>query len=428
MSTDDTIHALYVGIDVGKNVHCYGAYVGVEMTALFEPRTVPTTRSGYHVMSAWLREQLASQHYAPIIVGLEPTGVYHEPWTHALAQDFGEEIELRWINPSRTRQKRKQLQNRPDRKTDPADAEALAHCLRDGLGRDAGPGPAEIREIWLRCRRFHVLKRERQRLVNRLRSQMDQLWPGALVNVAAFKKAHPEMPPPEPLVATRALQRELVQTLLAQDPNPYTWQGYTPDEIREVLRAAGLRCGPHTAQRVSRVAHNAMLLAPEMAALLAAHVRSDFTRCQQLAAEIAALQARAETLVAATAGAGIATVPGLSPFLAAQYVAVVGDITRFTHADQVWALVGFDTCQDDSGDRRRRGKLTKRGEAWYRAVLYQMGLSASLACPAVARAKTRALNRGKSKVAATLHAAHKVNRICFYLYQHNACFDAAKSR
>jgi transposase len=170
------------------------------------------------------------------------------------------------------------------------------------------------------------------------------------------------------------------------------------------------------------------LLAPEITPILAMPVRSDFARYQELQAERAALQARAEALVATTPGAGIATVPGMSLFLTAQYVAIVGDVTRFTHADQVWALVGFDPHQDDSGDRRRRGKITKRGESWYRAVLYQMGLSVSLKCPAVTRAKTRAQQRGKSNVAAILHAAHKVNRICFHLYQHHECFDATQSR
>jgi transposase len=428
MSTYSTTQPLFVGIDVGKNVHCYGAYVGLEMTQLFEPRTVHTSRLGYEVFSAWLRQQLASGCYDRIVVGLEPTGVYHEAWAYALHRDFGEGVDLRLVNPARTRQKRKQLQNRTDRKTDPVDAEALAHCLRDKLGRALHFTTTDLQEITLQCARFHVLKKERQRLANRLRTHIDRLWPGALVDVTAFKKAHPEMEPPEPLVATRALQRGLVLTVLHLDPNPYPWRARSPAEIQAALRATGLRCGPKTAQRVQRVAHNTMLLPRDLTTILAAHVRHDFARYERLKAAIAQLQARAETLLATSAAAGIADIPGLSAFLAAQYVAVVGDVERFEHADQVWALVGFDTVQNDSGDRRRQGKLTKRGEAWHRAVLYQMGFSASKDCPAIARAKARAVQRGKSKVAANLHAAHKVNRVCFHLYKHHERFDPAKSR
>lgn len=107
---------------------------------------------------------------------------------------------------------------------------------------------------------------------------------------------------------------------------------------------------------------------------------------------------------------------------------MVGTAERFTHADQVWALIGFDVVQTDSGDRRRLGKLTKQGAPYGRAVLFQLGLSASQACPAVDRAKQRALRRGKSKVEATLHAAHKTNRICSHLYRHQIPYDPEKTR
>ena len=119
---------------------------------------------------------------------------------------------------------------------------------------------------------------------------------------------------------------------------------------------------------------------------------------------------------------------GLSLFQAAQYGSVVGDADRFDHADQVWALVGLDVVQNDSGDRRQRGKITKRGGAYERAVLYQMGHSASMACPVIERAKQRALQRGKCKVVATIHAAHKTNRICFHLYKTGVAYEPAKAR
>jgi transposase len=122
----------------------------------------------------------------------------------------------------------------------------------------------------------------------------------------------------------------------------------------------------------------------------------------------------------------VATVPGLSLWLAAQYVGLVGDPGRFQTADQVWALVGFDIVQDHSGDRRRRGHLTKQGQSYGRAVLFQMGFAASRRCPAIRRAKQRARRRGKGHAGAVIHAAHKTNRICFHLYQHGIPFDPDK--
>lgn len=423
MSLNDTMEPLFVGIDVGKNVHCYAAYVGLELQPLFAPRTVLTSSASYADFAAWLREQLDMQRYSRIVVGLEPTGVYHEPWSAALERDFAQQVELRWVDPARTFHARQQLQQRPERKSDPADVEALAHCLRDNLGRRLSFRAPELSELASCCSRHYVLKHERLQLGNRLHSLIDRLWPGALVNLAAYRKVHPDLDSPEPLAATRGLERRLVRTVLELDPNPYTWLARTPEEIQVVLRTAGLPCGPRTAQRLWRVAHNAMLLSTETTALYAGYVRDDLARYIQLEAQLAALQTRAVALFRTTRAVGIAAIPGISEFLAAQYVAIVGDVRRFDHADQIWSLVGFDTVQDNSGDRRRLGKLTKRGAPWQRATLYQMGLSASLKCPAIAQAKARARQRGMSRVAATLHAAHKVNRICFHLYQHNERFD-----
>jgi len=428
MQSHSTIQPLYVAIDVGKNVHCYAAYAGPSLTLLVPPQTVRTHHPGYQHFKAWLTELVDSQRYAAIIVGLEPTGVYHEAWAYALQRDFGNSVVLQLVNPFRTKQKRKQLNNRAERKTDPIDTESLAHCLRDGMGRLLYFPSENLQSLDLWCRRYDVLRHDRQRLANRVRSQLDRLWPGALVNVAAFKRAHPHLQPPDPLVCTQPLQRKLVQALLHIDPNPHTWRALSANQIQATLREDGWRCGPKTAQRVSRVAHEALLPPPGRAQLLAELLSADFHRYQQLCEEMTDLRTRATVLVRTTPGTVIATVPGLSEFQAAQYAGLVADAARFDHADQVWALVGFDTIQDDSGDRRRRGKITKRGHPYGRAVLFQMGLSASMACPAIGRAKQRALQRGKCKLVATIHAAHKTNRICFHLYKHGVAFDPHKSR
>ena len=428
MQAHHSTQSLYVPIDVGKNVHAFGAYVGPHLAPLIPSQAVVTRRCGYEQFTNWLAEHIASQRYAPIIVGLEPTGVYHEPWAYALARDVGTQVSLQMVNPFRTRQKRRQLQNRAEQKTDPIDVEALAHCLRDGLGRPFHlPNPELLAlEIW--CRDHYRLRHDQVQLTNRLRSELDRLWPGALVDVQAFTTAHPQLAVPEPLVRTQPLRRKLVQGILGIDPDPYTWQGMSRDQIRTTLRGAGLRCGPKTAHKVWHIAHRAVLPPRAMAALLAAQVRADFQRYLHYQTQLAHLRAQAEALLRRSSGVVVATVPGISDFLAARYVSVVADVHRFEHADQVWALVGFDIVQDDSGDRRRRGAITKRGQPYGRDVLYQLGFFTSRACSVIRRAKLRALRRGKSHIEAVIHAAHKANRMCFHLYKHGIPFDPAHAR
>lgn len=250
MYAKDTTQALYVPIDVGKNVHSYAAYVGPYLTQIVPPRKTRTHLPGYERFKAWLTDQVQSQQYNPIIVGLEPTGVYHEPWAYALQRDFGPPVVLHIVNPFRTRQKRRQLQNRAEYKTDPIDDEALAHCLRDGLGRPFSAPSADIQALDLSCRRYELLKRDRQRLTHRLRTLVDRLWPGALVDVKKFQSAHSDLELPVPLVRTRPFERELVHTVLQLDANPYAWQALSVIQIQDRLRKAGIRCGPVIAQRV----------------------------------------------------------------------------------------------------------------------------------------------------------------------------------
>ncbi len=103
MQTDFSTTPLYVGIDIGKNVHCYGGYAGGELKLIQPRQEVRNNQTGYETFRTWLQTQITRDRYHPIRVGLEPTGIYHEAWAYALQQDFGDQIDLRFLNPYQTR-------------------------------------------------------------------------------------------------------------------------------------------------------------------------------------------------------------------------------------------------------------------------------------------------------------------------------------
>ena len=109
-----------------------------------------------------------------------------------------------------------------------------------------------------------------------------------------------------------------------------------------------------------------------------------FQHFLQLAERLVQLQQQAETLVPQSPAAVLTTVPGIGAYLAAQYLAYVVDPQRFNHADQIWSLAGFDVQQDDSGDRRRMGRITRRGDPAFRTMLFAIGLNTSQYRPAIA--------------------------------------------
>lgn len=127
---------------------------------------------------------------------------------------------------------------------------------------------------------------------------------------------------------------------------------------------------------------------PDLTAILAQQIQRDWRRLQLLQQELDACRQEAETLLPASPAAILTTVPGISAFLAAAYLAYVVDVQRFQHADQIWSLAGFSPDQEQSGDWQRHGKITRRGNPGFRDILYNIGLNTSLRCPAIARAKS----------------------------------------
>jgi transposase len=423
MQTDSNTTPLFIGIDIGKNVHCFGGYIGSQLRLIGPMQEVRNNRMGYEVFRSWLQGEIAHAGYHPIIVGLEPTGVYHEAWAYAIQQDFIQQIDFRFLNPYQTRQKRRQLQNGRKKKTDPIDVEAIAHCLRDGQGNPAClPGQEAVRfDVW--AAEFRQAYREQQRLQLNVLTQWDRLWPGVLVDVKAFEKAHPHLKPPEPLVRSRPLERQLVRILLSKNPNPYFWRTFSPPALQAFFHEQGLRCGPVTAERIVQTAQEALLPPPYFADILTERLRKDFGHFLELAVRLEQLKQQAEILVPHSPAAVLTTIPGIGAYLAAQYLAYVVDPHRFECADQIWSLAGFDVQQNDSGDRRQMGRITRRGDPAFRSVLFAIGLNTSQYCPAIAHAKQQALKHGKKRIGAIIHAAHKANRMCFYLLLHQVPDD-----
>jgi transposase len=428
MYAQSTTAPLFVAIDIGKNVHCFGGYAGQDPVAIDSIQEVRSNRLGYVRFCAWLNAHLHGGQYEPIVVGLEPTSTYHEPWAYAIQADYGHRIDFRFLNPYQTKQKRKQLKNGRRRKTDPIDVAAIAYCLRDGLGQPARLPRHSAFDFSVWAAAYRRMQREQQRLRVNLIAQIDRLWPGALVNVKAFQKAHPDLPVPQPLILTNPLDRKLIQILLEHAPDPHPWRGCSLSDIQTFFRSHGLPCGPIMSQKLYNVVHEALLLPPDLTERLSQRLQGDLAYFRALRHERDRLKQEAELLVPNSPAAVLATVPGIGDFLAAQYLAYVIDAQRFDHADQIWSLAGFDPAQEESGDWRRVGKITRRGNPGLRHVLYTIGLNTSQRCPAIARAKARAQLSGKGPVGAVIHASHKANRMCYRLLRDQVAYDPGRMR
>jgi hypothetical protein len=427
-TTDDT---LIIAFDIGKNVHWLGCYDG-RLHELLAPHKLRSDGAGFQQATAEIDPLLQSGRFACAVLGNEFTGVYHEPWAWLIADYYRAwltptapcPLEYRWLNPLLTRQRQAETTVRL-RSSDKTSVWAVAACLADGLGHPAhlyAGADAELREL---VRSHAQLTSQQRHLLGQVLPQVDRLWPGAIVNLKQFQAAHPELEPPRPIVSTNALDRDRLAALLLYCPNPYDARALGADGLIRLFHAHAHRAGPKTVAPILELLQHAPLPPPAVAAIYAQRLQADYQTYAALAARITHTETALTALVATTAAQFVDSVPGISPVLAASYTSHVGDVAWYPSASQVWAMAGFDLVGAESGDTKRSGHITKRGQPAFRATLFQIGQHTAHHCPTIGLTYLAARTRGLDEVAATIHAAHKANRLCFALLREGRPYTPA---
>lgn len=421
---------LIILLDIGKNAHWASASTAADQE-LVAPHRLPTTRSGLSQFIHMVDSLVAAHHPKLVILGHEPTSVYHEPWARALLDYYDSHLngqaqppfDYRFFNTFQVKLARQQTHLR-HRKSDPKDLAAMFDLSLRGLGQPAFlPSGNELlirQEVgFIQAHSKLLAYLERQ-----LRLQLDRLWPGAIVNLQQFRQAHPTLPRPAPVIQTKPFQRQRLRLLLAHCPNPHTLAAMSDHQILALYRDNGGRAGPALLRDLRNWLASAVLLSPAIAAPLADQLQSTFLHYLASETLIEEGRSRLLPLIPHTPARHLSAIPGLSDYDGACYLAGIGAVPRFHRDAEVWAFAGFDPIQDGSGDRPERiGHLSKRGDPAFRDALYQMGYRTALHYAPLSLTFLDAFDRGLCEVEATIHTAHRLNRICFHLLQHDEPFD-----
>jgi hypothetical protein len=233
---------------------------------------------------------------------------------------------------------------------------------------------------------------------------------------------------PTPIIQTHPFQRQRIRVLLQHCPNPYHLRALSDQEILDLYRRHAGRAGPTLLNILRTWADRAVLLPEDVCAALAEQVQRLFAQYAYTETLIEDANGRLQPLVPLTPARHIPAIPGLSDNDAARYLALIGSASRLRRASEVWSLSGFDPLTDGSGDAPDRiGRISRRGDPASRNTLYQMGYRAALHYAPVSLTFLDAYDRGKSEVEATIHAAHRVNRICFHLVHRDDPFQSRSS-
>jgi transposase len=138
--------------------------------------------------------------------------------------------------------------------------------------------------------------------------------------------------------------------------------------LRGILRGFGLKVGPTTPTRFEGRIRELVAGHPSLEAiaqgLLVVRVvlRREFDRFEKQVRAIARCDTRARLLM---------SVPGVGSIVSLTFAAAIDDPARFKSSKQVGAYFGLTPTKYQSGETDIDGRISKIGDAWVRAVLYE---------------------------------------------------------
>ncbi len=276
------------------------------------------------------------------------------------------------------------IQRVPGRKTDVKDSEWLADLLRHGLVRPSFIPPKAIRDLRELTRYRASLVQQRTQEINRLHKVLET----GNIKLAA--------------VASDVLGvsgRGILAALVAGETDPEVLadlaRGKLRKKLAELRQALVGRLEPHHRVLIERLLTHIDFLNESLLQL-----------DEQIEQHLAPFEATVQLLD---------TIPGVGRTAAATIIAEIGvDMSRWPTAGHLASWAGICPGTDQSGQRRRPGRLTK-GNRWLRAILGEVAWAITHTRDNYLAAQYHRLARRRGKHKAAMAVAHSVLVIAYHL-------------
>jgi transposase len=341
---------------------------------------------------------------------MEPSGHYWRALGWYLKLHESQPV-LLGVNPYHTKQA-KELNDNSQTKSDPKDAQVIAHLIRDGRYFDTYLPEDEYAEL-------RLLNTERQRL-------MKQISRAKNIIIALLDEYFPEYATVWGSV-TCPTSLELLKTYAFPSDILSASKEKLLDDIRkasngtggiklmgEIIQAANRSVGVTEGQRITRM---------RMLSLI-----DELTYFEKKKTEIETeLEAVMNKLQLGTV---LQSMLGVGTIISAAFLGEIGDINRFSNWKQVRSLAGLNLVENSSGKHKGKTKVSKRGRPYLRHMLYLAGECGCRNNPEM-RAfyrylrdrKENPLNGHQAFVATGL----KIMRILFHLAKTGEHYDPSKA-
>jgi transposase len=401
-----TPSTLIIGIDIAKDKHVARAQDdrGIEFgkRLIFENRIY-----GFQTLLDWVERHKKENNKNHVIFGVEPTGHY---WLNLAYFLTAKGYDFVLVNPMHVK-KSKELDDNSPTKNDTKDAKVIAQLIKDG--RYSVPNLldgiyAELREgVKIRDQLTQQLAITEGRIQNLIQRYFPEFfdvfgdWEGkaalCTLKLFPFPSQIKEMTPEEVLSKWK----------------PFVQRGVGIKRATKLVETAkksiGIQIGIQFAQR-------------EMEYLIEQY--------ELYQAQLEELEQELEALVETIPGAKqMMNISGLGSTTIALFFAEVGDLTKYSHPQQLVNLAGLSLREHSSGKFKGQTRISKRGRSRLRRALYlaiRPLVAHNPTFKALHQYYTKRSERPLKKQQSLIALCCKLLRVLFVIGQKQCEFDGSK--
>lgn len=335
-----------------------------------------------------------------VVVGFESTGAYAEPLLHFLRKRG---VRMVQVNPVHTKRLRELTGNSPG-KTDEKDPKVIADIMELGHALTViipEGSAAELRR--LTNARERSLQR-RTALLNQVQDLVFMLFP-------------------EFLEVMKGVKSRSAQYLLAHCPTPERVIQKGLEELtREIKKISRGKLGRERAQRLYEAASGSVGI-PEGRNSIVLEIVEDLSSIEAIEQFIGKVEKEMIVhLGKIPYSRWILSIKGIGPVTVAGLIGEIGDFRQFRTVSEILKQAGMDLFEISSGKRKGRRRISKRGRALLRKLLFYAALNTVRKGGVMRRYYRRYLERGMPGKKALIAVARKLLRIIFALVRDHKAF------
>ena len=382
---------LIVTADIGKVTNM--GYCRCPDGSEVEPFKFKNNRRGFDVLWEQAKEMKKEHELEKIIVGIESTGGYGEPFLHYLNR---RDVTIVQVNPMHTK-KVKELQGNSPLKTDKKDPKVIAdiielgHAISVVIPEDTA---AELRRL------SHAREREMQAKIalnNQLQSLIFTIFPEFLVvmkdiNTASSRCILSKFPAPGDIVKAGVDK-------LTVEINKASRGKLGRQRAQELYNAAVESVGVVHGQRSIILEINWRLHCIENSEGFIKLIEKDMAN---YLAQIPYSQ-----YILSLKGIGVVTTAGL--------IGEIGEFSKFKTISEVIKLCGLDLYEISSGNHKGSRRISKRGRPLLRKLLFYAALNTVKKNGVMHKQYQKHLEKGMPRLKALTAIARKLIMVIYAL-------------